>query len=1105
MRKTLLLVILMLIAIVSIASCKKESCQHVDANDDALCDLCDESYTDGDEHTHICDKKVIDDAYLVTAADCENVAIYYYSCACGVKGTMTFTYGEPQHNYELQVVEPQYFASAADCNSPAKYYYSCACGDRGTQTFTYGEVSHNFVEQYIYNENYFVSAATCTTPAIYYYSCACGAVGTETFEYGETTKHVYNQQKEESRYLVSAKCGERATYYYSCVCGAVGTKTFTSSSVVEHKYDKEVIDSKYLVSAADCENAATYYYSCSCGKAGTETFEYGEPLAHSYTVENTDSKYLATAAECGTAATYYYSCVCGEMDAEENRQTFSYGDAHGYTEQNASAAYLAVDADCENAATYYYSCTCGAVGKATFSYGEPAGHKYSATVINPSAKEDGYTEHTCSECGNFYVDTFVVPVDFVITSENKDEIGYIGTEGEELVIPAIFKKDGTWYRVTSIEAYAFSSSTNLKSVVVPESVVSIGEGAFMDCSSLESITLPFVGDSVKTSDDAYQYPFGYIFGTWFYDGGVETEQRYHGVSSNYTATGVYYIPASLKSVTVTGGNILYGAFWNCTGLTNVTLPDDLTAIGSYAFFNCTGLKSITIPERVNEINNAAFKGCTSLTDVTVPNSVTSIAMGAFAGCTSLESITLPFIGGSNKTSSDAFQYPLGFIFGNDSTAGGVATRQTYYGAGGKTLTNNIYYIPASLKYVTVTGGNILYGAFYNCTGLVGVTLGDGVSIINSYAFYNNTALTSVVIGDGVTSIAAQAFSGCCNLSSVTLGSSVTSIGTEAFTGCIRLVEVINRSSLEITKGASTYGAIATYALEVHSNDSKVVNKDGYLFYTFDGVNYLVAYLGKDTAITLPLSFNGQNYVINKNAFNNCDKITSVVIPDRVTGIGYYAFYGCDALTEITIGKGVASIDNRAFYISTKLANITVDDGNQYYKSIDGNLYTKDGKTLVSYAIGNGRTSFTIPDGVTAIGDYAFYNCTTLTSLTIPDSVTSIGEYAFFKCTKLASVDLGNGVTTIGDNAFRGCEALTSLTIPDSVIRIGNYAFRECTKLASVTIGKGITEIGTQAFYKCSKLASIQYLGTEEMWNTITKGDSWNKEVAADCQITYTEE
>ena len=167
-------------------------------------------------------------------------------------------------------------------------------------------------------------------------------------------------------------------------------------------------------------------------------------------------------------------------------------------------------------------------------------------------------------------------------------------------------------------------------IIVPNYVNSISSGAFSGCTSLTSITLPFIGAKAGvTSRDTYQYPFGYIFGTSSYTGSYSATQYYYGSSTSSTTYDYYYIPSSLKSVTISGGNILFGAFRNCSSLTSVVIPDSVTSIGEYAFYNCDSLTSITIPNSVTSIGSEAFYYCYSLTSIVIPDSVTSIGRDAF--------------------------------------------------------------------------------------------------------------------------------------------------------------------------------------------------------------------------------------------------------------------------------------------------------------------------------------------------------------------------------------------------------------------------------------------------------------------------------------------
>ncbi|MBO6263630.1 MAG: leucine-rich repeat domain-containing protein, partial [Clostridia bacterium] len=192
--------------------------------------------------------------------------------------------------------------------------------------------------------------------------------------------------------------------------------------------------------------------------------------------------------------------------------------------------------------------------------------------------------------------------------------------------------------------------------------------------------------------------------------------------------------------------------------------------------------------------------------------------------------------------------------------------------------------------------------------------------------------------------------------------------------------------------------------------------------------------------------------IGDEAFNSCGSLTSIEIPSSVTSIGNCAFFDCSKLTSVTFGANsqLTSIGEMAFIYCSSLTSINVDENNQNYKSIDGNLYSKDGKTLIQYAIGKTATSFSIPDGVSSIGDYAFKFCRALTSIEIPSSVTSIGGRAFSECISLTSIEIPSSVTSIGDEAFSSCRSLTSVTFKNtSGWEVSRYSdMRDATSLSN---------------------------------------------------------
>ena len=714
------------------------------------------------------------------------------------------------------------------------------------------------------------------------------------------------------------------------------------------------------------------------------------------------------------------------------------------------------------------------------------------------------------------------------------------TEIKDLVIPN---------SVTNIGNSAFSSCTGLSSVTIGNSVKSIGRGAFSGCTGLKKVIISDIASwcGIDFASNPLEY-------------------AHHLYSDENTEIKDLVIPNSVTNI----GN---SAFSSCTGLSSVTIPNSVTGIGNSAFSNCTGLSSITIPNSVTSIGNSAFYNCTGFSSITIPNSVTSIGNSVLSGCLSLISIIVE--NGNTKYDSRNNCNAIIETLSNELIVGCKNTvvpesvtsigDRAFYGCSGLTsitIPNSVSSIGeyafnrcSSLTSITIPNSvtNIGTAAFSGCTGLTDFTMGNGVESIAESAFYGCSSLTSITIGNSVESIAESAFYGCSSLTSITIGNSVTSIGRRAFEYCSGLVTVtIGNSVKNIGDQAFSY---CTRLTTVSIGNSVKNIGDA----AFSACFSLQKVIVSDIAAWCGIKFadNPLYYAHHLYSDENTE-IKELVIPNSVTSIGNSAFHYCSGLTSVTIGNSVTSIGRSAFSGCTGLRKVIVSDiaawcGIDFADNpLDyaHHLYSDKDTEIKDLVIPNsvtsigdgafsgcsGLTSVTIPNSVTSIGQNTFYSCSGLTSVTIPNSVTSIGNGAFYGCTALmkvivaditawcgiqfvsavngsnnplsyahhlfsdenteikdlvipnsvtsisegafygcvglSSVTIPNSVTIIGDYAFDGCSGLTSVTIPNSVTRIGSSAFYSCSGLTSVTIGNSVTSIGSSAFYSCSGLTSV---------------------------------
>ncbi len=667
-------------------------------------------------------------------------------------------------------------------------------------------------------------------------------------------------------------------------------------------------------------------------------------------------------------------------------------------------------------------------------------HTHEYTVIDskePNCTTDGYYTYTCN-CGLRYTDFIEAPGhDYVDGKCNT--CGYCS---EEFTAGLRFSKTSGGYSVLLYEGK--SDTVIIPSIYQGEPVISINSTAFAYGSSshVTSISIP------NTITDISRYTFSYLS---YLKYNIYEGYKYLGNEQN-----PYYILCgkvdSEQTVCIINPNCQVILDGSLQYVEKIIVPDSMISIKERQFYNLRDLKFVVLPNTLEEIGTSAFEGCSSLTDISFPDTLRKIDDRAFYGCSSLKSVLLP--SGIEIIGAEAFYKCTSVV--------------------------NVY-LPSSLKeigsYAFCSCSNIETlifeensqidgineGVFRWCSNINNIELPNNITYIDNEAFRGCLKLISIEIPDQVTRIGKNAFESCTELKTVKLPAKLEILEYKAFSSCEKLTDIVIPNS--VTK-IGDYAFAYCYQLQNIKLSSKLVSiGEGALGYCTslesvripDSVTTIGRMLFYESTSLKDVTLSNNLTIISGGMFYNCTGLTSITIPDSVNELDDRAFYGCSNLVTLTIPSNVNKINSELFTGCDSLCSVYFDGTIEDWCNIDFSYYSSSPLSCVKNVyIKNEYSQYynvseledlILPNTIATIKEstFAYFN---INSITIPNTVTNIERFAFYNCLNLTSVNFEDNseLEIIGNECFFNCSNLQNIVFPDSVIQIGYLSFKGCEKL-----------------------------------------------------------